>query len=36
MNGKNIDVDGVIYDNQYTKGDIKQNKLQQMEINENK
>ena len=36
MNRKNSEVDGVIYDNKYTKGDTKQNNLEQMEINENK
>ena len=36
MNRKNSDVDGITYNNQYTEGDTKQNKLEQMMINENK
>ena len=36
MNRKNNEVDGVIYDNKYTKGNTKQKKMEQIEINENK
>ena len=36
MKRKNSNVDSVIYDNEYTKGHTKQNKLEQMEINEKK